>query len=56
MKTRRKFLRKGLIILLTLSLVFLATMGGAVSQAEEIHLGILLSLTGETWRSLAHLF
>jgi len=47
MKTRRKFLRKGLIILLTLSLVFLATMGGAVSQAEEIHLGILLSLTGD---------
>lgn len=47
MKARTRYVRKGILILLSLSLGLLAPMMGAVGQAGEVRLGILLSLTGD---------
>lgn len=47
MKGRRRLLKKGTVVFVGLSLALLAAGGGVASQAEEVRLGILLSLTGD---------
>lgn len=47
MKDRIKWSRRALVVLLSLTMCLVGTMGTAVSQAEEVRLGILLSLTGD---------